>query len=121
MIGEYEESTLKKLQGIQLGILKDFIDVCKKYDLKYFLIFGTAIGAARHKGFIPWDDDIDIGMLRKDYDKFLEVAKYELNEKYTVMNGDICPSYPVMTSRVMKKGTEFRDLHQKLIQDMLVW
>ena len=95
MIGEYEESTLKKLQGIQLGILKDFIDVCKKYDLKYFLIFGTAIGAARHKGFIPWDDDIDIGMLRSDYDKFIDIMDKEMGEKY--------------------------NLHQKLIQDMLVW
>lgn len=112
----YEEKVLKKLQKVELEILEEFIRICNKYNIEYFALYGTAIGAIRHKGFIPWDDDIDIGMLRKDYDKFLEVAKYELNEKYTVMNGDICPSYPVMTSRVMKKGTEFRDLSLKNVK-----
>ncbi|MDU4937992.1 MAG: LicD family protein [Clostridium sp.] len=107
MIGEYEESTLKKLQGIQLGILKDFIDVCKKYDLKYFLIFGTAIGAARHKGFIPWDDDIDIGMLRSDYDKFIDIMDKEMGEKYKLLTPEIDSRYACMVTHLQKKNTKF--------------
>ena len=68
---EYDEETLKKLQAIELEILKDFNDLCDKYDIDYFGCGGTAIGAVRHGGFIPWDDDIDVGLLRKDYEKFL--------------------------------------------------
>lgn len=74
----------KKLWKIELDIIEKFKQVCKKYNLSYFLIGGAAIGAVRHKGFIPWDDDLDIGMLREDYDKFLEVAQYEFKDEYFV-------------------------------------
>lgn len=60
--------------NIEIELLKCFINACEENGLKYFLIGGTAIGAVRHKGFIPWDDDFDIGMLRDDFEKFLEVA-----------------------------------------------
>ena len=63
--------TLKKIQQIETDMLKDFISVCKELKLNYFLLGGTMLGAVRHQGFIPWDDDIDIGMLRKDYETFL--------------------------------------------------
>ena len=67
MIRQYDEETLQKLKTAELNILKDFIAVCEKHNLKYFMCWGTAIGAVRHGGFIPWDDDIDVGMLREDY------------------------------------------------------
>ena len=57
---EYNQETLRKLQKTELEILKDFIKICKKYNLTYFATGGTAIGALRHQGFIPWDDDIDV-------------------------------------------------------------
>ena len=63
-------------------MLKDVLDVCEKQDLPCFLIYGTAIGAVRHQGFIPWDDDIDVGMLRKDYDRLMEIFDKELGEHY---------------------------------------
>ena len=64
---EYDEATLKKVQQMELAILKDFIQICTENNLSYFGLAGTGIGAIRHKGFIPWDDDIDVGLPRKDY------------------------------------------------------
>ncbi|WP_462410352.1 LicD family protein [Neobacillus sp. Marseille-QA0830] len=72
----------KKLWKVELDTLEVFKNICEKYNLSYFLIGGAAIGAVRHGGFIPWDDDLDIGMLRKDYDKFVSVATKELKEPY---------------------------------------
>ena len=64
---------MNDIQKKQLEILKAFIRVYDKYNLRYFMVGGSALGAARHKGFIPWDDDIDVGMPREDYDKFMEL------------------------------------------------
>lgn len=105
----YDEATLKKLQKIELSILKDFIDLCERHNLIYFGWAGTAIGALRHQGFIPWDDDIDVGLPRKDYEKFLKIAAKEYGDKYTIMNAENDENYPLMTTRWMLKGTEFRE------------
>ena len=67
---EYENpDELKKLQSLTTDILGEFDRVCRKLDIPYFIYAGTAIGAVRHGGFIPWDDDIDVGMFRDDYDQ----------------------------------------------------
>ncbi|WP_396127944.1 phosphorylcholine transferase LicD [Clostridium sp.] len=76
--GDYEELDLRDAQMLMADILKAVHELCEKHEIKYFLDAGTLIGAVRHKGFIPWDDDVDIGMLREDFNKFLEVAKEEL-------------------------------------------
>ena len=69
---------MNPLQQKQLDILKAFIRVCDKHNLTYFLVYGTALGAIRHKGFIPWDDDIDVGMPRADYEKYIQLqSEYE--------------------------------------------
>ncbi|WP_077619686.1 LicD family protein [Bacillus sinesaloumensis] len=73
------EEQLKKLHADLLILLLEVDRICKRYDIQYFLSYGTLIGAIRHNGFIPWDDDIDIQMLRKDYEKFTEVCKSELD------------------------------------------
>lgn len=79
---EYEPKVLRKLQLAQCKILEDFIKICEDNELQYFIFAGCAIGVERHQGFIPWDDDIDIGMLRKDYDKFLKIVREKHTDKY---------------------------------------
>ena len=64
---------VEELKHIQLDMLSDIAEFCEQNHIKYFLAYGTLIGAIRHKGYIPWDDDIDICMPRPDYDKFLRL------------------------------------------------
>ncbi|MBR7025334.1 MAG: LicD family protein [Selenomonadaceae bacterium] len=68
----------KKLWNVQIGILQEFARICKKHDIRWFTIGGTLLGAVRHKGFIPWDDDVDVIMFRPDYEKFKSVVEEEL-------------------------------------------
>ena len=75
--------TLTEIKQVELGILDYIVDICNKYNLIYYLSYGTLIGAIRHKGFIPWDDDIDISMPRDDYEKFLKITSSgQINSKY---------------------------------------
>lgn len=81
------DSNRKKLWKIELDIFQEFDRICKKYSLNYFVLGGALIGAIRHKGFIPWDDDLDIGMMREDLELFLKIAPNELAGKYYIQNG----------------------------------
>ncbi|MGX7196880.1 LicD family protein [Enterococcus olivae] len=99
----------KKLQQIELNILKEVIKVFEKHQLKYFALGGTMLGAVRHKGFIPWDDDIDIGMPRKDYEKFCDIYIKELPSNLKLRNFKTDISYRYYISRIL-------DLNYKLIE-----
>ena len=72
--------SLEEIKQVELDILEYLHEICEKHDIKYFIDFGTLLGAVRHKGFIPWDDDMDLGMPRKDYEKFISICKKELPE-----------------------------------------
>jgi lipopolysaccharide cholinephosphotransferase len=72
----------KKIWNVELDLLERFLDFCKKNDLKVFAAFGTLLGAVRHKGFIPWDDDMDVIMPREDFDKACKLAPSYFNEPY---------------------------------------
>lgn len=73
---------MKRLHIVELNIMSEIIRIVDKYDLRYYILGGTLLGAVRHKGFIPWDDDMDIGMPRPDYEKFIDVARHELRFPY---------------------------------------
>ena len=74
---------IKALWNIQIQMSSAILEICKKYDLKIWAISGTMLGAVRHKGFIPWDDDIDFMMFREDYDKLVKIAPRELSKPYS--------------------------------------
>lgn len=79
------ETQLRQVQLKAKEILEEAIKICEKHSLRYFMIGGTMLGAVRHNGFIPWDDDIDIALPRKDYDLFLKYAEEELPPPYKVL------------------------------------
>ena len=106
---EYDDITLKKIQKVELEILKDFMDICDRHGLDYFGIAGTGIGALRHQGFIPWDDDIDVAMPRDDFEKLLTLVEKEMGNKYLIMNTERYPNYPLMTTRMTMRGTKFKE------------
>lgn len=99
-----------ELQSTLLEMYQEVADVCQKYDIIPFLIGGSALGAVRHKGFIPWDDDLDIGMLRADYEKFKRVFKKELGNKY-ILNAPNYSRYPkARFPKIIKKETLLREI-----------
>ena len=106
---EYDTGTLKKIQQVELEILKDFMDICDRHGLTYFGIAGTGIGALRHQGFIPWDDDIDVAMPRDDFEKLLRLVEEEMGDKYLIINTEHYPNYPLMTTRLTMRGTKFKE------------
>lgn len=106
---EYDPKVLKKLHDLQLEMLQDLEKICHKYNLKYFAVFGTALGAVRHNGFIPWDDDIDVAMPRDDFEKLLRLVEEEMGDKYLIMNTEHYPNYPLMTTRLTMRGTKFKE------------
>lgn len=97
-----EELTIKETQKISLEILHLVAEICEKQNLRYSLIYGTLIGAIRHKGFIPWDDDIDIMMPRPDYEKLLQYFKENINNypHLRIFNRSECSEYPYMITRI---------------------
>mgnify|MGYP000013177506 FL=1 len=97
-----KELTTREMQEVSLEILHTIASICEKQHLRYALIYGTLIGAVRHKGYIPWDDDVDIMMPRPDYDRLLEYLKENIADypHLKVFNREECPEYPYMITRI---------------------
>lgn len=97
----------EKLKAAQLKIAGEIKRICEKHGIRYFLDAGSMLGAVRHQGFIPWDDDMDIGMLDKDYREFLRVAPGELGEAYFLDNYERNQDNALVFSKVRLKGTRY--------------
>ncbi len=93
----------KRSWAAQLEVLKVIADICEKYQLDWYVYWGTLIGAVRHKGFIPWDDDIDIALRKEDYIRFLEVAPSELPSEYCILNSYTEKEYTNYFSRITNR------------------
>ena len=104
---------MNDLQKKQLEILKAFINVCEKHHLRYFAVGGTALGAIRHQGFIPWDDDIDVGMPVEDYDKFITLQNEFNDSPYFIQTWQSDPHYIYAFAKLRDSSTTFIENYYK--------
>ena len=113
--------TIEERKQVGLEILDEIQRVCKILDIKFYLAYGTLLGAVRHKGYIPWDDDIDIWIFRKDY----EILKKEFNNlckpEYKLWTYDNRDDYPYLTTKVVFLKTLIREKYFKVIPDIGLW
>lgn len=127
MFPDAYDGKLSSIQEILLGFLKEIDRICKKHNIKYFLGGGSLLGAIRHHGFIPWDDDADVMMLREDYDKFLKVLPEELPRNLSIQNNNYekTSHFPFTKIRINNTvfSTEFTsrfsDIHNGIFLDVL--
>lgn len=103
----YDPQVLRRLQLFLVDMLADIDRVCRENGICYWLDGGTALGCARHGGFIPWDDDVDLGMPAEDYHRFLEVAPSALGDAYVVSHPGNNESQAAQFAKVWKRGTRF--------------
>lgn len=123
------QEMLRKAQLKMVEILTAIDNVCEKHDIKWWLCYGTLLGAIRHNGFIPWDDDCDIVMMREDYEQFIKVAPTELPKNLHLQNRDIDPNYNKSITKIRMDGTrlvsidekENEPYHQGIFVDIFVW
>jgi lipopolysaccharide cholinephosphotransferase len=116
----------RKLQITELDILKEVVKICEDNNIRYFATWGTLIGAVRHKGFIPWDDDIDIAMPRDDYERFIQIAQRKLPPHlkinyYTTNKYAPCTVLRIMnlnTTWIYKESKKIKEFYQGIIIDI---
>ena len=106
---EYDPATLARLQNVLRGMLREFAALCAKHGIRWWTDAGTTIGALREGGMIPWDDDIDICLMRREYERLLSLVEEELGDRYYVLDPSRFPNYPLETARICLRGTKFRE------------
>jgi len=108
-INELSNDKLCRLHQVEIDILNYIVELCENNNLNYCLVYGTALGAYRHKGFIPWDDDIDIAMPYLDYEKFKQIALNDFNSEYEFQDMYNEKNYYMLFGKVRKKHTIFKE------------
>lgn len=103
---EFSNYDLQKVQEIILEIFVEFDRICRKYDIAYSIEGGTMLGAYKYQGYVPWDDDIDVVMLRDQYDRFMEIAPNELGDKFFLQNYHTVPEFPLTWSKICTNRAE---------------
>lgn len=98
---------MNELQRTELDMLRVFVQICEELDLRYYLVCGTALGAAKYQGFIPWDDDVDVGMPRGEYERFLREAPAKLPSHLFLQNYRTDPAFPHVFSKLRNSNTTF--------------
>ena len=101
-----------ELHKVLLSAMKDIDKICKENHLRYYLHAGTLLGAVNHKGFIPWDDDVDISMNRNDYEKFTKIIERDYNDLYFMQNYKNNNNYPNNRAKLCIKGTKLKYFHK---------
>ncbi len=112
-----DNTTLRKIQLTQLEIMKYLHEVCHRHGIPYSITNGSAIGAVRHGGFIPWDDDLDIMLLRPDYERLLAVLAAEPDQRYWLQSYDTDPDYWQPFAKVRRVGTVYKEAEMKHLPD----
>lgn len=125
MSHSYNPEELTRLQGTLYQILSEIKRVCDKHGIKYFITGGTAIGAYFWGKILPWDDDVDVGMPRPDYERFARIAQAEMGDEYFIQTPHTDPHVPFFFMKVRMNGTEFNegtfknlDMHQGIYVDI---
>ncbi|MDO5408857.1 MAG: LicD family protein [Lachnospiraceae bacterium] len=105
---ELDDETLKRMQKVILSIAEDIIEVCEANNIHYCLGGGSALGAMRHQGFIPWDDDMDLNMTRRSYERFIPLFTEKYGDRYWIHTPEATSDYGMTLARIRLKGTVLR-------------
>ena len=123
MLVELSDTELKKIQDILFEMYHDLLEVCTKYNIKLYFTGGSALGVVRHKGYIPWDEDLDLAITRKDFNKLTEVFEKELSDKYILNAPNYSKNAKARSPMILKKDSYFEtviDVHDENLHKLYV-
>ncbi len=115
------EKTLRDLQLCELEIVKDVVEICREHKIPLYMMGGTFLGSVRHKGFIPWDDDVDLAMKRSDYERFLALAPEALRQGYKLRHFASDRDMPYYPAQVVDPSFEILDVSAQVAKTRTAW